>query len=207
MYLYDMKRTKADAELTRETLLRAALEVFTDKGFERSTLDDIAQTAKVTRGAVYHHFKNKAEMYQTLLLETSSKSVNLIPQAISEGGSFLEIIERIFTRQLAQLDSVPEARAKALFALRGDYKAIESVTQAISERQQETWGLLIRSFAEAQAASEVRSDLAPRDVARAFVALQNGLLHISSFPGQAEAVSESAVALAKIFIVGIKNPE
>jgi AcrR family transcriptional regulator len=200
-----MKRTKADADLTREALLRAALKVFGDKGFERSTLEDIAQTAKVTRGAVYHHFKNKAQVYQTLLLESSSKSKQLIPQAIREGGTFLEIIERIFIRQLMQLESEPESRATALFALRGDYHAIESVTQSMSERHQETIQLLIAAFSQAQAAHEVRSDLAPRDLARAFIAMQNGLLHHSSLPGQGAAITESAAALARIFTSGIKN--
>ncbi len=199
-----VKRSKADAEQTREALIKAALKVFSTKGYTRATLDEIARAAKVTRGAVYHHFTDKADIYRTLLLESSRKSKDLIPAAIAEGGSFLQIIERVFVRQLAQFESDPELRAQALFALRGDYLSIESVRQDIEIRHSATLAQLTKTFAEAQAGGVVRTDLAPRDIARSFIALQNGLVHLSSLPGQPNSISESAAALAKVLLAGIQ---
>ena len=201
-----MKRSKADAELTRAALLKAALKVFSAKGYARATLDEIARAARVTRGAVYHHFEDKAAIYQALLFESSRKSQDLIPAAIAEGGGFLEIIERVFVRQMMQIDSDPELRAQALFALRGDYMSIPSVRDEIERRHTQTWTMLTQTFAEAQAGGVVRTDLAPRDIARAFIALQNGLVHVSSLPGQTQAVGDSAAALAKVLIAGIRQP-
>ena len=199
-----MKRSKADAEATRLNLLRAALKVFNAKGFRGATLDDIASAARVTRGAIYHHFKNKAAIYQTLLAESSVKSRALVPAAIAAGGSFQAIIERVFHLQLMQLDADPDMRSQALFALRGDYAAVPAVRREISQRHSNTMQLLTQTFAEAQARGEVRADLAPRDLARMFVALQNGLLHLSSLPGQASAISESVAAFARMFIDGLQ---
>jgi AcrR family transcriptional regulator len=201
-----VKRSKADAELTRAALLKAALKVFTAKGYTRATLDEIARAARVTRGAVYHHFTDKAEIYQTLLLESSRKSKDLIPAAIAEGGSFLEIIERVFVRQLTQMETDPDLRAQALFALRGDYGSIDSVREEIARRHMQTLALLTQTFAEAQAGGVVRTDLAPRDIARAFIALQNGLVHLTSLPGQQHSITESAAALAKVLLAGIQQP-
>lgn len=201
-----MKRSKADAELTRVALLKAALRVFTAKGYARATLDEIARAAKVTRGAVYHHFADKAAIYQALLFESSRKSQDLIPAAIAEGGSFPEIIERVFVRQMGQVESDPELRAMTLFALRGDYLSIDSVRDEIARRHAQTLTLLTQTFAEAQAGGVVRTDLAPRDIARAFLALQNGLMHLSSLPGQPHAVAESTAALAKVLLAGIQHP-
>ena len=46
-----MRRTKEEAAVTRATLLKTALSVFSAKGYAASTLDDVAKAAKVTRGA------------------------------------------------------------------------------------------------------------------------------------------------------------
>lgn len=63
-----VRRTKEETEQTRINLLNAALDIFSTKGFVRSTLAEIAKAAGVTRGAIYWHFKDKAH----LLLELSS---------------------------------------------------------------------------------------------------------------------------------------
>lgn len=61
-----MRRTKEDAEKTRQSILDAALEVFHRSGVTRTSLAEIAEEAGVTRGAVYWHFKDKVELYFTL---------------------------------------------------------------------------------------------------------------------------------------------
>ncbi|SDL21604.1 transcriptional regulator, TetR family [Modicisalibacter muralis] len=61
------RRTKAEAKATREALLDAAEEVFFDKGVARTSLEQIARHAGMTRGAVYWHFKNKADLFHALL--------------------------------------------------------------------------------------------------------------------------------------------
>ncbi|MEW5788731.1 MAG: TetR family transcriptional regulator [Pseudomonadota bacterium] len=57
------RKTKAEAELTRQQILDAALLVFHQRGVSRTTLDQIARAAGVTRGAVYWHFANKTELF------------------------------------------------------------------------------------------------------------------------------------------------
>ena len=53
------RRTNEQAQQTREKILEGALNVFSEKGFSRSTLGDIAKRIGMTRGAVYWHFKDK----------------------------------------------------------------------------------------------------------------------------------------------------
>lgn len=61
-----MKRTKAEAEQTRDAIIAAAITVFLERGFSRATFDEIARTAGVTRGAVYWHFNSKLEIFDAL---------------------------------------------------------------------------------------------------------------------------------------------
>src|SRR5271165_5827462 len=61
-----MRRTKAEAEQTRESVIGAAATVFLERGVARATFDEIARAAGVTRGAVYWHFRDKLEIFLTL---------------------------------------------------------------------------------------------------------------------------------------------
>lgn len=61
-----MRKTKTEAQKTRQHLLDAALEVFWRDGVTRASLQAIAQEADVTRGALYWHFKNKEDLFETL---------------------------------------------------------------------------------------------------------------------------------------------
>lgn len=62
-----MRRTKEEAFETRQALLDAALPVFSENGLEATRLEDIAERAGVTRGALYWHFKNKEDLLISLL--------------------------------------------------------------------------------------------------------------------------------------------
>src|SRR5690606_3726516 len=60
------RRKKEDALETRESIIDAAIKVFHELGVARPSLTDIAELAGVTRGAVYGHFKNKADLVDAL---------------------------------------------------------------------------------------------------------------------------------------------
>jgi AcrR family transcriptional regulator len=54
-------------ELTRELLLDAAIEVFAQKGYHGASLDDVAEAAGFTKGAVYSNFTRKSDLFRELL--------------------------------------------------------------------------------------------------------------------------------------------
>src|SRR5512140_3424665 len=58
-----VRRTKEAAAATREQLLDAAERVFRERGVTRTSLAEIATAAGVTRGAVYWHFRDKADLF------------------------------------------------------------------------------------------------------------------------------------------------
>ncbi|MDO9571109.1 MAG: TetR family transcriptional regulator [Hydrogenophaga sp.] len=62
-----VRRTKAEAEATRHSLLDAAEHLFQERGVSRTSLNDIATAAGTTRGAIYWHFKDKADLFNAML--------------------------------------------------------------------------------------------------------------------------------------------
>jgi len=61
------RKTKEDAEATREGVLIAALDLFGEQGYSRTTFSDIAKRIGMTRGAVYRHFDNKPALLAALI--------------------------------------------------------------------------------------------------------------------------------------------
>jgi TetR/AcrR family acrAB operon transcriptional repressor len=62
-----VRRTKADALVTRKSLLDAAEHLFQAHGVSRTSLNDIATAAGTTRGAIYWHFKDKADLFNAMM--------------------------------------------------------------------------------------------------------------------------------------------
>lgn len=63
------RRTKEEAEQTRKDILQASLNMFCEKGYTRTTLDDIAKSINLTKGAVYWYFRNKPDILLALIQE------------------------------------------------------------------------------------------------------------------------------------------
>ncbi|MHC6225553.1 TetR family transcriptional regulator [Pseudomonas sp. X10] len=61
------RKTKQESLKTYELIVDTAEQLFSSKGFSQTTLHDIAQQAQMTRGAIYWHFKDKAELLDAIL--------------------------------------------------------------------------------------------------------------------------------------------
>ena len=62
-----VRRTKDEAQETRNSILDAAERLFSEHGVSRTSLEDIAAAAGVTRGAIYWHFKDKSDLFTAMV--------------------------------------------------------------------------------------------------------------------------------------------
>ena len=72
------RRTKEEAAITREQLLDAAERVFRERGVAGSSLAEVASAAGVTRGAVYWHFRDKADLFAAMITSSSTWSLSAV---------------------------------------------------------------------------------------------------------------------------------
>ena len=80
------RRTKEDALATRASLLDAAERLFLDKGVSRTSLNDIALAAGTTRGAIYWHFKDKADLFNAMMARVTLPLESAFQQASGRPG-------------------------------------------------------------------------------------------------------------------------
>ena len=205
--MYNMRRTKEEAAVTRATVLKAALAVFSAKGYAAASLDDVAREAKVTRGAIYWHFKSKADLYNTLVEELSARGASVVQDAVAEGGTFIEILRRIFVRLCAVIEDDKDARAVMELGLFKTGFAPE--LQAGRKKQLEAGHAQIAGIAEAMrmgiTQGVLRDDLDPTDMARAFIAFENGAIQMWLTAPKSFSLKGSAEAFADILIEGLKK--
>ncbi|HYF62682.1 MAG TPA: helix-turn-helix domain-containing protein [Herpetosiphonaceae bacterium] len=63
----EKNRRQEYAETTRQALLAAARDLFARDGYAETSIDDIARHERLTKGALYHHFKNKKELFEAVV--------------------------------------------------------------------------------------------------------------------------------------------
>lgn len=79
-----MRRTKEEAEQTRQKVIEAALKLFSRNGYSQTTLAMIADEAGYSRGPIYWHFKNKDELYDAVLAYSQLPLQQLVEQASTQ---------------------------------------------------------------------------------------------------------------------------
>jgi TetR/AcrR family acrAB operon transcriptional repressor len=102
------RRTKEEAQETRQRLLDAAELLFQSQGVSQTTLQQIAQQAGATRGAIYWHFKDKAALFNAMM-ERVTLPLEAAVQQVAEDGS-MEGVERMMVEALKRVTADPRMR-------------------------------------------------------------------------------------------------
>lgn len=77
-------RREQYAEQTRQALLEAAATAFAEHGFAATSIADIAASARVTKGAVYHHFPDKRALFEAVLNQCDEAAQRKVLEAVAK---------------------------------------------------------------------------------------------------------------------------
>ena len=173
------RRTKAEAAATREALLDAAEEVFLEKGVARTSLEQIARHAGMTRGAVYWHFKNKADLFQAMLCRVRMPFQELIEE-IAEPSLMERPLEAIRLAIQTGFERLEQPRYRRVHAILvhhcevfGDIDPLAMQNEITNEARE----ALTDYFTCAARLEQLREDLSPDIAAELMLALLGGLFH------------------------------
>lgn len=103
------RRTKEEAEETKKAICLAALDIFCEKGYSRTTFDEIAKRINLTKGAVYWHFRNKADILSEIIRKTFEITRNIIAIKVPKIDS-LEQLKQYMHEELKLIENNPEYR-------------------------------------------------------------------------------------------------
>lgn len=113
----------------RDAVLACARELFEERGFDKTTVDDIVEKAEVSKGTFYNYFRTKVEIIGVLLLQNIRGALSLIEQAFQDSKSdnggvptpqeALSLLSGTFMRYVLE-----EIESQDIFyILQGDFRA------------------------------------------------------------------------------------
>lgn len=172
------KKTK-DPTATKNDILQAAIEVFVEHGFVKSTLEQIAAKADVTRGAVYWHFKNKHDIFEALHEALNKPLTSSILEDMKKNcDDSLCQLEKLCVKLLVDLDN-DETRKKILkiFLCKCDYSCgMEDILEKQRKRKLKNIEFFSEYFARAIKNKKVPQDLDPKITAISLVCYMSGIV-------------------------------
>ena len=187
---------RAVAERTtdrRAELLEAAVRVFAAKGFHASRVGDIANEAGVAHGLLYHYFRSKEEVLETIFRETERIEVSGVPFreqlrrfARIYLGSWLVTPElvRVLVREVARSPEV----GNRVDEIRGLFKALRRIVEAARDR------------------GEVRDDVDPAIASTAFYGALEEILTgwvLGQLPAEEEDVERAVITVVEVTDAGL----
>jgi TetR/AcrR family transcriptional regulator, repressor of the mexAB-oprM multidrug resistance operon len=204
------RRTKEEAEATRERILDAAEEVFLEHGVAQTSLEEIAKHAGVTRGAIYWHFKNKADVFSAML-ERVRLPLNELLQEIEEHHvrNPLAALRELCLYALRNLAENPQYR-RVYTILFHRCEFVHGLNPSVEQQNKLTQQALIsitERFERAQRLKQLQPGVAPATAAIALHVFMVGIYSDWLRNPKAFDLSRESEHLLDAFLYGIARRE
>ncbi len=178
-----VRRTKEESLETRRAIIDAAREVFFRNGVSRTSLEQIATAAGVTRGAIYWHFADKVALFYAMRDLVKIPLVDRSDIALAAGGPDLDPLQRIGNFLCVILDQVTndEATRKTFQIMSfkceyvGEFARDLDVTAAMHVELRDKLATLYR---EARRLGLLRAGIAPLCAASDTLIFLSGMIKI-----------------------------
>ena len=156
------RKTKEEAEATRARILDAAERIFRDKGVAHASLEQVARAARVTRGAIYWHFKDKGELFEAMMQRVALPAQAMMERAEKAGAT--DPLQRLrLSACEVLLRAARDAQVKRIFEI--SFHRCEYVGDAASIRDRQVANHSeCLSTIESEIRECVRQGLLPRDL-------------------------------------------
>ncbi|UYG00919.1 MULTISPECIES: TetR family transcriptional regulator [unclassified Halomonas] len=173
------RKTKAEAAATREALLNAAEEVFFEKGVARTSLEQVARHAGVTRGAVYWHFKNKGDLFMALIERVRMPFQSLVEEVQNVDPDILPLdaVHRACLAGMHRLEQPHYQRTLSILLHRCEFFSDINPLEMQNEINEECFDEMLCLFEMAHEQHQLREGLTPQVSTQLLQATLGGLFH------------------------------
>lgn len=117
----------SDPNGARGRLLKEAARLFRDKGYERTTVRDLAAAVGIQSGSLFHHFRTKEEILKAVMVETIRLNTALMQAAVDAAPTSQEKLRALVR---AELESVNGQTGEAMAVLVFEWRSLAEESQA-----------------------------------------------------------------------------
>ncbi len=190
----------------RKLIVDAAIKVFADKGYHATRISDIAHDADIAYGLVYHYFKNKEEILDTIFLERWGGFIDVVQAIADDDRNVEEKLLSIAAVTLTAYRRHPEWVKVLVFEIQRTQRFADPERVRLIGK---VFGLIARILREGQARGELRDDLDPTLACYIFVGgldivVTNRVLDLIKIEGdEADYYMKIAQTVVDLFMNGM----
>jgi AcrR family transcriptional regulator len=166
-------------QLTRDTLLDAASVVFARRGFHGASLEEIAETAGFTRGAIYKNFADKEELFMAVWERYNERVLEEFAELLAGGNDFVSVELSVVAEKWRET----QTRDPDLFALGMEFNLYllrnPEVRDRVTARRHEGAHRVARFMEQRAAAAGARLPMPADDLAYIFLITSDGFTEAS----------------------------
>src|SRR4029077_14966959 len=182
---------------TRGALVAAGRRLFGEKGFRATSVEDLAREARVTTGALYHHFPTKTALFEAVFMQAHTDLMTASTKAAQGASDGIDELARGFE---AFLDGVLQPDMQRILIVDGP--AVLGLARYTELDEQYAHAVIVHSLTAAAQAGTIKVE-DPETATRLLLgALTRGAMLIANSPDPAEtrhAVGKSMLALLTSF--------
>ncbi len=175
------RRTKEDSEKTRQQILAAARKEFVKRGVGRTSLDHIAKAAKVTRGAIYWHFKNKTALFFAMRDQICLPLLDQLgDEQLPANANPLDEVEAFLMEAVRGLEEDPQIRQTCeIICTKCEYvDEFEPVLDQMITRCSDLIGHLTKAYALAKKRGQLQAGADPEALAHDTYLFFSGMIRL-----------------------------
>ena len=182
---------------TRAALVAAGRRLFGENGFRATSVEDLAREARVTTGALYHHFPTKTALFEAVFMQAHADLLTVSTQAAQGASSDLDELARGFD---AFLDGVLQPDVQRILILDGP--AVLGLARFTELDERYAHAMIVHALQSAAQAGSIEVDDPDTTTRLLLGALTRGAMLIANSPDPVKtrhAVAESMRALLNSF--------
>lgn len=182
-----------------DSLLRTAVKVFHERGYDGTSMEDLAKRLGITKSAIYHHVSSKQELLRLSVDRALDALFAVLDEPRSREGEPMDRLHHVVRRSVEVLiDELPFVTL--LLRVRGNSR----VERQALARRREFDHLVGELVAEAERAGSLRSDLDPALTSRLLFGMVNSLIEWYR-PQQGLSKDEIAETVTRIAFDGMRR--
>lgn len=201
-----VRRTKEDALETRSNILDTAERVFEKRGVSRTSLDDIARAAGVTRGAIYWHFQDKADLFTAMVSRVTLPMEDHVCNAWNSSvPDPLSHVRNKLVEVLKRMTTDPQCRRVFHIVYhKCEYvDEMKDVWRRLGETRAGCLANIEQGFRDAVAKGQLPKSADPRRAALGIYALIDGLINNWVIDPEQVPLAREAEHMIDLYIAGL----
>ena len=192
--------TSKPSKRRRQEVLDVAARIFSEKGYEATSIQEIAEEVGILKGSLYYYIDTKEDLLYGVIRDAYDAALGVIRELEQRDGGALDLIETLVHRHV-EVFAATRLQSTVFFR---EFRALSAERQnTIREAADVYIRFVVSQIRKGQRSGEIRSDINPRLAAIGIIGMMNSMAFWYRPDGQA-TVAQIGSEFSRLVIAGLR---